>query len=172
MISPDLSTLGNHLWQSTLCVGIAWLLTLALRKNRAAVRYWLWLAASVKFFIPFSLIVSAGSQFGWRTAPTMERTGVASVIERISVPFAAPAPAHRSVAAPPASTLFPDILLVVWACGFVVSVLLWFRYWRQMQAARRLAAPLNFDLPIPVMCSPVAVEPGVFGIREPVLLLP
>ena len=54
----DLSPLANHLWQSTLCVVAVWLLTLALKKNRAAVRYWLWLAASVKFLIPFSLLVS------------------------------------------------------------------------------------------------------------------
>jgi bla regulator protein BlaR1 len=172
MISSDLSMFGNHLWQSTLCVGVVWLLTLALRKNRAAVRYWLWLAASVKFLIPFSLIVSAGSQLGWRTAPAMGTTGVASVIERIGLPFAAPTPTHQSVAALPASTFLSILLLGAWACGFIVSLFLWFRYWRQMQTARRLATPLNFDLPIPVMSSPAAVEPGVFGIREPVLLLP
>jgi beta-lactamase regulating signal transducer with metallopeptidase domain len=49
----DLSPLANHLWQSTLCVVAVWLLTLALKKNRAAVRYWLWLAASLKVLIPF-----------------------------------------------------------------------------------------------------------------------
>ena len=48
------SPLANHLWQSTLFAVIAWLLTLALRKNRAAMRYWIWLAASIKFLIPFS----------------------------------------------------------------------------------------------------------------------
>ncbi len=54
MTAPDLSPLANHLWQSTLCIAVAWLLTLALRNNRAAARYWVWLAASVKFLIPFS----------------------------------------------------------------------------------------------------------------------
>ena len=52
--------LGNHLWQSTVFVGFAALLTLALRKNHARARYWLWLAASLKFLIPFSLLVSLG----------------------------------------------------------------------------------------------------------------
>ena len=33
----------DHLWQSTLFVGAAWLLTLGLKKNRAQVRYWIWL---------------------------------------------------------------------------------------------------------------------------------
>ena len=57
--------LGNHLWQSTLFASIAGLLTLALRKNHARVRYWLWLAASLKFLIPFSLLVGIGSHLAW-----------------------------------------------------------------------------------------------------------
>lgn len=39
MIPSDLSPLWNHLWQSTLCTVAVWLLTLAVRNNRAAVRY-------------------------------------------------------------------------------------------------------------------------------------
>jgi hypothetical protein len=39
MTFADLSPLANHLWQSTLCVAVAWLLTLGMRKNRAAVRF-------------------------------------------------------------------------------------------------------------------------------------
>ena len=35
-----ISGLVAHLWQSTLFAGAAWLLTLALRKNSAQVRYW------------------------------------------------------------------------------------------------------------------------------------
>jgi len=43
----------NHLWQSTVFAVAAGLLTLAFRKNRAQVRYWLWFSGSVKFFVPF-----------------------------------------------------------------------------------------------------------------------
>ncbi|PYU53945.1 MAG: hypothetical protein DMG55_33135, partial [Acidobacteria bacterium] len=53
--------LGNHLWQSTLFAITVGLLTLILRKNQARARYWLWLAASVKFLIPFSVLVGMGS---------------------------------------------------------------------------------------------------------------
>ena len=49
MSLADLSPLANHLWQSTLFVAVVWLLALLLRSNRAEVRYWLWLAASMKF---------------------------------------------------------------------------------------------------------------------------
>jgi hypothetical protein len=68
MTLQDLSPLENHLWQSTLRVLVAWVLTLALRENRAAVRHWIWFAASVKFLVPFSLLVSVGALFQWRTS--------------------------------------------------------------------------------------------------------
>ncbi|MGA7235683.1 MAG: hypothetical protein WBY44_08390 [Bryobacteraceae bacterium] len=35
-------------------------------------RHPVWLAASVKFLIPFSLLVSLGGQLGWRTAPASD----------------------------------------------------------------------------------------------------
>jgi len=47
------AALGNHLWQSTLFAATVWILTLALRKNEARVRHRLWLAASLKFLVPF-----------------------------------------------------------------------------------------------------------------------
>src|ERR1041384_3715005 len=88
MIATDLSPLWNHLWQSTLCAAAVWLLTLALRKNRAAIRYWLWFAASLKFLIPFSLLVHAGSQFAWRTSPISAPPALSHAVEQISQPFA------------------------------------------------------------------------------------
>ena len=41
-----------------------------------------------------------------------------------------------------------------------------------MRRAKLAATPLPLNLPIPVMSSPARVEPGVFGIGNPVLLLP
>ena len=79
------ASLANHLWQSTLFAVVAGLLTLALKKNRAQVRYWLWLAASVKFLIPFSLLVSAGSYLGW--SKTSALSGFSFVIEEMSQPL-------------------------------------------------------------------------------------
>ena len=50
----------NHLWQSTLAMMVAWLLTLILRNNQARTRYWIWMAASLKLLIPFSLLAAIG----------------------------------------------------------------------------------------------------------------
>ena len=54
-IPPELL---NHLWQSTLFAAAVALLTLALRNNHARARHRLWLIASLKFLVPFSLLVS------------------------------------------------------------------------------------------------------------------
>jgi bla regulator protein BlaR1 len=43
MIGPS----ATHLWQSTFFAAAAGLMTLAFRRNRAQVRYWLWLSASL-----------------------------------------------------------------------------------------------------------------------------
>src|SRR5580704_19075319 len=53
--------LTNHLWQSTLFALAAGLMTVAFRGNRAQVRYWLWLSASLKFLVPFALLLNLGS---------------------------------------------------------------------------------------------------------------
>ena len=52
----------NRLWQSTWYAIAAGLLTLTLRKNRAQVRYWIWFSASVKFLVPFAVLISRPSK--------------------------------------------------------------------------------------------------------------
>ena len=53
--------IADHLWQSTLFALIAWAGTLAFNRNHARLRFGLWLAASVKFLIPFSMLIALGS---------------------------------------------------------------------------------------------------------------
>jgi bla regulator protein BlaR1 len=169
MIPAGLSSLGNHLWQSSVCAGAAGLLALALRKNRAALRYGLWFTASVKFLVPFSLLVSLGSQVGWRTNTAIMQPAFSSVVAGVSQPFARNTPASVATAAPnPMPAIFP----VIWFCGVTIGVLFWVRWWVSIQAARRSARPLNLHLPVPVLSSPSRLEPGIFGILKPVLLLP
>jgi len=177
MISTGVSLLENHLWQSTLCVGAAWLLTLALRKNRAAVRYWVWLAASVKFLIPFSLLVSIGGRLGWRTVAASAQPQWSTVIDDLGRPFAATAPtsavpAGVTAAASHSIPSVPAVLFAIWVCGFAVCVTRWIRDWRRTRAVQRRGTPLALRLPIPAVSSATLLEPGVFGIFRPVLLLP
>jgi len=172
MIPTDLNFLVAHLWQSTLCVFVAWLLTLALKNNRASVRYWVWLAASVKFLVPFSLLVSAGSELGSRTLPAREQAQVFSVVEEISRPFLSSAPTPIPVATLPVFHPVLAVLLGVWFLGFISTAIYWLVLWHRIHTALRMATPLPLNLSIRAVSSPARMEPGVFGIRKPVLLLP
>jgi bla regulator protein BlaR1 len=147
MSLADLSLLANHLWQSTLCVAAVWLLTLVLKKNQTAVRYWLGLVASVKFLIPFSLLVSVGSQIGWQTAPAIVQPQWSVVLADLGRPFAISAPALQAVT-PPASDPVPAILFSVWFCGFAASITMWLRgrpHLRIQARARTALLPVLSD---------------------------
>jgi uncharacterized protein (TIGR03435 family) len=173
MIPSQLLPLANHLWQSTLFAAAAGLLTLALRKNRAQNRYWLWLSASVKFLIPFSILVDTGSHFGQHIPATIPESRLSSVIEQVRQPFAVSVSyATMPAAHPSTASLIPAILCVVWAVGFVTLVCSWWQRWRRFRAALCTASPLHLPIDIEVMTSPAFREPGVFGIRQPILLLP
>jgi bla regulator protein BlaR1 len=79
--------LGNHLWQSTLFTIAAGLLTLILRNNHAHTRYLLWLIASVKFLIPFSLLAGVGSHIAWWRGLATANTGVYIAMDQLGQPF-------------------------------------------------------------------------------------
>src|SRR5687767_1869017 len=82
----SLTPIANHLWQSTLFAGMVLLLTLAMRKNSAQARYLLWLAASLKFLVPFTLLVAAGSQLETRTLPAIA-PAISVAAEQVSQAF-------------------------------------------------------------------------------------
>ena len=176
-MTPDYlpSALSNHLWQSTLFAAAAGLLTLVLRKNYARARYWLWLTASLKFLLPFSLLVRFGNSFGWSTArPVLPSGGFSFVMEEIGRSFSAPAASSlvEHAATPAVTTVMPVVLFAIWACGFVASAFFWWIRWRRVRVAVRVASPLPLHTDVPVLSSPTLLEPGVFGIWRPVLLLP
>ena len=168
MIPDYLPPLVNHLWQSTLFAVAAGLLTLALRRNRASIRYRLWLAASIKFLIPFSLLESIGSHVEWRTVHTIAPPELPPVLEQVSRPFVAP----LSLPSNHPASLLPVFLLVTWTCGFVAVLFYHWLHWRRIHAIKRQATPMVLSIGVKVMSSPAVLEPAVFGIFRPVLLLP
>src|SRR5579871_1571281 len=171
MPTTELSPLANHLWQSTLCALVAWMLALLLRKNRAAVRYGIWLAASIKFLVPFSLLVSAGSHVRLPLVPTNPAQSFSSAVEEIERPFGLPDPTRRPTTRP-VSYPGPGILFVIWLAGFAAVVWTWCRWWRRIRAIQREATPWPLNVAVPVMFAAGRLEPGIFGIWKPVLLLP
>ena len=185
--------LANHLWQSTLFAALAGLLVLLLRNNHARARHWLWLAASVKFLVPFSLLVAIGSQLGWTTAAALPQNSFSAFVEPISQPFGptsldSASPAAAPAALPRAASLLPVLIAGVWFCGCAAVLLSWWVRWRRVIAAVRRAVPLGEGRELDAMrrverisgirkriefvSSHAPMEPGVFGILRPVLLWP
>jgi bla regulator protein blaR1 len=153
----------NHLWQSTIFALAAALLTLAVRKNHARIRHSIWLAASLKFLIPFSLLVSAGSHVRW-TNPPAPSPRVSHAIQEFSAPIQYnpyPTPAAPS-----------SVLPIIWFCGFTGILSFWCIRWRRVQSIVHAATPIDLGAPVTTMSSPALLEPGVFGIFRPLLLLP
>ena len=169
------SALMNHLWQSTLFVIVVWLAALALRGNAARVRSWLWTAASVKFLVPLSTLVSLGERFPWRAAPAAVQPTVSFVMVDVLAPATVAAAAPAAI--PPSSSVWPWLVMAVWCAGAAVVLASWWRQWLPIRGALRQARLLRLDAQygagdLVVMSSPSMPEPGVVGIRRPRLLLP
>lgn len=194
---------GNHLWQSTLLLLGAWALTLLLRHHQARARYWLWLAASLKFLVPFALLVDLGVELGTRLgmiagAPHVSeaaQSGFSLAIDYMSRPFAS---AVKGVPAPLSAPtvhghhelllLLVGVLAVIWLCGFVAVLAVWCVRWRRIAAVVRQATPIKegcvvtilqrlekaggIERPIKAVLSTGILEPGIFGIFQPVLVWP
>ena len=165
----------DHLWQSTLFTLCAGLLTLLLRNNDAQIRYWVWFAASVKFLIPLSLLTAATVHVKPSLSPDLVIAPLTvDAVEQVAQPFSF-TPAVASVASSAAGhTNVTAILLVLWAAGFVAVLSLWFVRWLRINAVVRSSMPLLLSarLPIPARSSTSAIEPGLVGIWQPILLLP
>jgi uncharacterized protein (TIGR03435 family) len=164
--------LTNHLLQSTLFALAAALLVFAFRKNEARVRYSLWLTASLKFLIPFSMLIALGSQIRWTSgaheiAARAASPDVVQTVERFSEPFAVAIPASPQHADP-----LPFAIAALWFCGFACVMVLRLRAWRGMRLAIRRSQPLDLGLPIEARLSSGVFEPGIVGLWRPMLLLP
>jgi bla regulator protein BlaR1 len=175
MMPEYLTPLANHLWQSSLCALVAGLLTLSLRKNRASMRYWIWLAASVKFLIPFSLLLDVISRLQWRSIPPITQPQLSHVIDQIAQPLPAPVFTPYLAAVPEAPSLFSTVLVIVWFCGFGACLVSWLRAWWSIRNAVNAASRLDLRserVTSSVLRVQALREPCVFGIFRPVLLLP
>src|SRR5688572_24589231 len=172
-----ISELANHLWQSTLFAVAIGLLTLMCRQNHASVRYWLWFSASVKFFIPFTVLMALGDRLEWASrVPQIATPAVSATLAQVSRPFVAdPAIGFLSAQEAPRSVdwLAPAIL-AVWVAGTIALTSIRFGTWRRIRAAVRASAPwTTSSLPMPagvaVRSTPGVLEPGVVGFWRPVL---
>jgi beta-lactamase regulating signal transducer with metallopeptidase domain len=164
------AALVNHLWQSTLfCCG-AWLITRLLRANSASLRHWIWLLASVKFLVPFSLLFLVGSFIGMPAArnasdqPLMLGDALQSVTLLVSPG------ALRATATAGSSAAF-IILGLIWLAGAMFVALRWLFAWRAANSLVRAARPAP-GAPADARITDADIEPAVARVFHPVVLLP
>lgn len=185
--------IANHLWQSTVFALVAGILLLALRKDQARVRYRVWLIASVKFLVPFSLLIGVGAHFVRTHKDAVVHSSFYSLAEQASQPFTqqrtnAELPGAQSRRLEARPELFWFALQLIWTCGSAVVLFRWWREWQQLSTAvqgsleltagrevdmlRRLERCAPVRSPIRFVVSQQFPEPGIFGILRPVLLWP
>jgi len=178
----------DHLWQSSLFAASAWALTFALRRNHARARYVVWLAASVKFLIPFALLTAIGSAAHDRVPAPMASPPLAllNVVDAATVPFSSAHDVAGTVARTSEASgagVIEWALFVMWLTGMLTLTTRWTARWvRLARVARRAAAStsgtdsrvlaLSSRRALPVAFVETNCEPGVFGIVRPVLLWP
>lgn len=158
----------DHLWQSSLVVLVAWGLARVLHRNRAALRFWIWFAASMKFLVPFAWLVTAGAHWQWRLADGSgaPAAGIGTWTATLVSPARALAPAASD------SLHVASVAAWILALGSAALLLRWFIRWRAVKRIAQSASPIAIASPVPVMSSSTLREPGVVGIIRPVIVLP
>jgi uncharacterized protein (TIGR03435 family) len=143
--------------------------------------------ASAKFLVPISLLIGVGERLQLRPAAQVAPPAFSMVMEGLTEPVpvhatietARPGPSHAAPAAGEhwgaqrRADLFPLLLVGVWGCGSLFLLVRWGNRWRQLRATVLEASPMGLTTAgIPVLSTPMRMEPGIFGIVRPVLLLP
>jgi bla regulator protein BlaR1 len=193
VLAPFLSNaqlaLAHHLWQSTVFALAAGLLTLSLRRHPARHRYCLWLAASLKFLVPFSLLMAIGARLDGVLHTTPRDSQAYLVAQQVSRNLLEPSFTTREVRVTDEHVaVIPVLLAVLWLIGFSGVVINRYMRWRKAGAIVRQTVPLrrgreietlrqiermvNLRARIRILQSPSPIEPGIFGVRKPVLLWP
>jgi uncharacterized protein (TIGR03435 family) len=160
----------NHLWQSTCFALVAAAAAWLLRGEGANIRHGIWLAASLKFFLPLFLLAPLHPH---ATSPHSATHGSAQILVAVQA-FASPISAQeRAVTTYAASYVSAQALLfATWAAVAAALLVRVLMKWLDVRAIARAARPIGLEVGIPVRSTRALLEPGVFGFFRPVLLLP
>ena len=188
-----IALVGDHLWQSTFFAAVAALVAVALRRHSAALRYWVWFAASAKFLVPFAALVALGGYGSWRSVEVVPYREGPVLVETVGQPFSrdtvtlnAPGPRRDADAG---QNRLPAALLIIWAVGAAIFLTRSLIQWRRIRHIARTGTRLEdgrevrilrtleasgagLNHPLPVVAAHTSLEPGVFGIMRPRLLWP
>ena len=150
-----------------------------LRANGPRVRFRVWLAVSLKFLIPFAVLVGLGHWLGMRPPLTPAHSQQVFDLVRgggsglVAAPFHAPR-------APQAAIAWLHVLLLafatLWALGAAIVFFRWIKSWRTIRRAARSEVPAGAFRGVPLLKSQSMrddrIEPGVFGLFRQSILIP
>jgi len=170
----------NHLWQSTLAGLLVWLACATwLKAYRPRVRFAVWMVASLKFLVPFSILAAAGRSVATPVSlqPSQSQRVFDIVTSRAPLVAAAPFTASSAPQAPTDWERWVVAFMVaLWACGAVIVAMRWLaQSWRAVRLLRTAAAAGEYH-GVAVRRSPVMqdrrIEPGAVGIWRQAILMP
>src|SRR5687767_4791903 len=172
-----MDAIADHIWESTIVGLAAAFLAFVFRRNSASVRYWIWFAAAMKFLVPFA--------------------AVAAVVDALPLPhgnavtsgaFDAATVVFRTSAIPALRGTSSTVVTIVWLAGALVVLARWAWEWRRLRmdacasprivdgvvhdALRRVECAHGVGMAATIVSSSRSMEPGVLGIRKPVLIWP
>jgi bla regulator protein blaR1 len=172
-----MDVIANHIWESTVFALAAAVLTLMFRRNSASVRYWIWFAAVMKFLVPFAALAAAARALPLPQAPS----AASGALEAATVVF-------RSSAIPALGGTPSTVVTIVWLMGALVVLARWVWEWQRLATDARVSPPIvdgivhdtlrriertqGVSTPTTIVSSSRSMEPGVLGIRTPVLIWP
>lgn len=180
------SAVGNHLWQSTVFACVVWLMTLALRRNRAHLRYGLWVTSSLKFLLPFSLLLGIGNHLPTPHTIVVRNDQPAYSVATIMMHPLRPQSALLKDESEPRTTRGFELLFAtataIWCCGTVCVLAVWLLRWRRLRKTLHASSLMKdgreFETlravggNIPLRYSRTVREPGIYGVFRSVLMWP
>ena len=172
-----MDAVASHIWQSTICAAAAGALAWMLRNNSASARYWIWFAAALKFLVPIAALTAVVNLIPLPQSPPV----ASGALEAATGVF-------RPSAIPAISASASTLIVAVWLLGAFVVLARWASQWLLLAAeGRQSTAILNgivhdtlrrveraegIRTPTTIVASSQSIEPGVVGIRKPVLIWP
>ena len=184
--------IANHLWQATLVFLFALAAARLLKRGAARARYIIWLIASLKFVVPSILIVFLMNQAGIKFPPLFDRAappGSVTVIYKVAEPvFQDEESPVTSAELVRSHNEIYCAMTAVWFTGSAAFFVMWWRRRRQFSIAIRagkvMSAGREFETlervrewlavkrPVKLALTPKLIEPGVWRVWRPVVVLP
>ena len=153
----------DHIWQSSLIAGVIALSMPLFRRHAAALRYGLWLTASVKFLVPFALLTAAARTL--KPVVPITAPPIVTVVQPLAVPFS-------QIPHNDASASLIAVVSLLWGLGLLTLCGFWLLRWSEVHSALRKAWRTDLAAPVPVSIVPSIVGPMLVGIFRSIILLP